>query len=353
MSKSNKIRVGISCGDINGIGMEVILKTLSDPRVMDNCIPIIYASKQVFDHYVTLLEMEAPSVRVLSDDGKLDQKKINLVNCWSEDIEIQPGTSTPTGGKFAFESLKMVTSEIASTNVDVMVTAPINKKNIQSEEFDFPGHTEYLADYANEENPLMILANGNLRVALVTGHVALSQVAGKLSVAGIRTKLEVLQKALQQDFAITRPRIAVLGLNPHNGDEGLMGEEESTIIAPAVKAAQEAGILAFGPYPADGLFGSPNLNKFDAVLAMYHDQGLAPFKALAFENGVNFTAGLPIVRTSPDHGVAYDIAGKNEASEASFREALFMACDIHKNRAEYRELTSNSLQVSKGRSEKS
>ncbi len=343
MSRGKKIRVGISCGDFNGIGMEIVLKTFSDARIMDHCVPVIYASKQVFEYYNEHSGLDKGSVRFIQDTNRLDMKKINVMSCWKEKVKITPGESTSEAGACAFKSLKMAAEDIASTKVDVMVTAPINKHNMQSEEFNFPGHTEFLADYANEENPLMILVNDALRVALVTGHIPVSKVTEALSVKKIAQKLQVLNKSLQQDFGISRPRIAVLGLNPHNGDKGLMGDEEAQIIGPAIASAQKEGILAFGPFPADGFFGSSSVQKFDAVLAMYHDQGLAPFKALAFENGVNFTAGLPIVRTSPDHGVAYDIAGTGQASEASFRQAVFAACDIYRSRAESRELNANSL----------
>ena len=326
--------------------MEVILKTFSDSRVMEHCTPVIYASKQLFDYYAKHLSIDSGTIRFLQNTDRLDPNKVNIVNCWTEKVQIAPGESTREGGACAFKSLKAVTEDIASTKVDVMVTAPINKHNMQSEEFNFPGHTEFLANYANEDNPLMILVNEDLRVALVTGHIPVNKVSENLSVATIEVKLEVLNKSLQQDFGISRPRIAVLGLNPHNGDKGLMGEEEQRVVQPAIVAAQDMGILAFGPFPADGFFGSSNVGKFDAILAMYHDQGLAPFKALAFENGVNFTAGLPIVRTSPDHGVAYDIAGENTASEASFRQAVFTAIDIHKNRAKFRELSANRLEPS-------
>jgi len=235
--------------------------------------------------------------------------------------------------------------DLASNKVDVLVTAPIDKNVIQSAEFDFKGHTEFLAHYANEDNPLMILASESLRVALVSGHIALREVAASITTEKIFNKLEIFNKALQQDFSVNRPKIAVLGLNPHNGDNGLMGDEESTIISPAISKAQESGILAFGPYPSDGFFGSELRNKFDGVLAMYHDQGLAPFKALAFDRGVNFTAGLPIVRTSPDHGVASDIAGQSIASESSMREAILYAMDIYNARKEYKELTANPLEI--------
>lgn len=345
MSKSKKIKVGISCGDVNGIGMEIILKTFADSRVMDHCTPVIYAPKSVFNYYLKIEGIDLGGVRFSNSADKLDLNKINVIDLWDQKIDLNPGESTRVAGKLAYESLKHVTEDLAATKVDVLVTAPINKKNMQSEDFKFPGHTEFLANYANEENPVMILANEGLRVALVTGHIPLEQVSKQLKTLLITKKLDVLNRSLQQDFGIHSPRIAVLGVNPHNGDEGLMGDQEKTVIEPAIAKAQSDGILAFGPYPADGLFGSPALHKFDAVLAMYHDQGLTPFKALAFDKGVNFTAGLPIVRTSPDHGVAYDIAAQNKASEESFRQALFMAIDIYKRRAEHRELTQNKLET--------
>ena len=346
MSKHKKLKVGITCGDINGIGVEVILKALSDSRVYEHCTPIIYASQELIKHQKHELKLEGFHFHSIDSAENADANKVNVLNVWKETVNLEFGQSTATGGEYAFKSLKAAVEDIASTKIDVLVTAPINKKNIQSEEFNFPGHTEFLAAYANEENPLMILAHNNLRVAVATGHIAVEDVASRLTPDLILTKLRVFAKSLTQDFGIHRPKIAVFGLNPHNGDAGLMGDQESKIILPAIVNAKEEGILAFGPFPADGFFGSPNRNNFDGILAMYHDQGLAPFKALAFEEGVNFTAGLPIVRTSPDHGVAYDIAGKGIASETSLRQAILAACDIANERMHYKEISSNPLPVS-------
>lgn len=343
MSKHKKIKATITCGDLNGIGLEVVLKALSDSRVYDHCIPVIYASAQAVNHHVKELGLEGMHYHSINDINKLDANKINVYNVWKEDVAIQLGQSTKVAGEYAFRSLKAAVEDIASNKMDVLITAPINKANIQSKDFNFPGHTEFLGNYANEEHPLMILAHEGLRVALVSGHIALREVSGFISSKLILEKLRVFAKSLTQDFGIHRPRIAVLGLNPHNGDTGLMGDEEGRIIAPGISMASQEGILAFGPYAADGFFGSPLRQKFDGILAMYHDQGLTPFKALAFDEGVNFTAGLPIVRTSPDHGVAYDIAGKGIASEASFRRALLTACDIYNERRHYKEFSANPL----------
>jgi 4-hydroxythreonine-4-phosphate dehydrogenase len=344
MGKHKKLRVAISSGDINGIGLEVVLKTLSDARVYEHCVPVIYASSSTVNFHMKTLSLEGLHYHQCNDAEHIDFNKINVLDIWKEKAFVEFGKVTTEAGGFAFASLKAAVEDLASNKMDVLVTAPINKANIQSDEFNFPGHTEYLASYANEENPLMILAHDNLRVALVSGHLALKDVAASLSKSKIITKLEVFARSLSQDFGISRPRIAVLGLNPHNGDNGLMGDEETSIIRPAIEEANRNGILAFGPFPADGFFGSNARSKFDGVLAMYHDQGLAPFKALSFDGGVNFTAGLPIVRTSPDHGTAYDIAGKGEADPTSFRNALFMACDIYKQRKEHRELVANALE---------
>jgi len=344
MGKHKKIKVGITSGDVHGIGLEVTIKALMDSRVYDHCTPIIYASKQVIEQHMETLKLEGFHFHTIPDPEKCDSKKVNLLEVWDTDHEVQFGKPDKAAGKLAFDSLKSAVEDLASTKIDVLVTAPIDKKTIQSEDFNFPGHTEFLADYANEDNPLMILAHEGLRVALVTAHVAVEEIAKKLDRGLIVQKLDVFAKSLKQDFGIHRPRIAVLGLNPHNGDGGIMGEQESQIIAPSIQDAQEAGILAFGPYPADGFFGSPMRGSFDGVLAMYHDQGLAPFKALSFDEGVNFTAGLPIVRTSPDHGVAYDIAGKNQASESSMRRAILQACDIAVERRHFREISANPLE---------
>jgi len=345
--KSNKTRIGISCGDLNGIGLEVTFKALADPRVYERFVPIVYASEQAVNTHLNKLNIGELPIRFIKKPEDAHGQKINVVKVWDEDVSIQFGKPDAEIGSYAHKSLTTATEDLASTKIDVLVTAPFDKKTVQSESFNYQGHTEYLADYANEEHPLMILAHDGLRVALVTGHQALSEVAGSLKKENILQKLRVFSKSLTQDFGLHRPQIALLGLNPHNGDDGLMGDEEQRIIEPAIRDANDEGILAFGPFPADGLFGSPGRNRFDGILAMYHDQGLAPFKALSFDEGVNFTAGLPIVRTSPDHGVAYDIAGKGLASERSMRNAFFMACDILEKRKTHRELVSNPLETKK------
>lgn len=345
MAKHKKIKVGLSIGDFNGIGIEIILKSLSDSRIYDHCTPVIYGSASLLIQQMKNLKIEDISFKSIKSADDIDANKVNVVNVWDEELEIEFGKPNKISGKYAYLSLKSAVEDLASNKVDVIVTAPIDKNVIQSADFDFKGHTEFLANYANEDNPLMILASEGLRVALVTGHIALSEVKSSLNKELILKKLETFNRALQQDFSINRPKIALLGLNPHNGDNGLMGDEEAHLIEPVIAEAQQSGVLAFGPYPADGFFGSNLRNKFDGVLAMYHDQGLAPFKAIAFDKGVNFTAGLPIVRTSPDHGVAADIAGKSIASEASMREAILYAIDIYAARKDYKELTSNPLEI--------
>lgn len=345
MAKNRKVRVAISMGDPNGIGIEIILKSLSDSRIYEHCTPIIYGSNKVVNYHMKNLRIEDISYKTINNTEDVDANKVNVLNVWEDEFEVTFGKTNSTSGKYAYYSLKAAVEDLASNKVDVLVTGPIDKSAIQSNEFNFKGHTEYLANYANAEQHLMILCHENLRVALVTAHIGINEVSKQLSQDAITEKLAVFAKSLQQDFGIHRPKIAVLGLNPHNGDNGLMGVEEKTIIAPAIENSISSGILAFGPYPADGFFGSELRQKFDGVLAMYHDQGLAPFKAIAFDKGVNFTAGLPIVRTSPDHGVALDIAGKSEASESSMREAILRAIDIYKTRKDYKELTSNPLEI--------
>lgn len=345
MSKHKKIRVGITSGDVNGIGLEVALKALSDARVYEHCVPVIYASKKCVNFQMKVLGLEGLHFHSPADVDKIDFNKINVLDIWKNEPYIEFGQVTQQAGASAFESLETAVQDIASNKIDVIVTAPINKANIQSESFKFPGHTEYLANYANEDNPLMILFHDNIRVALVSGHIPLKEIASSISQGKVLDKLRAFSKSLIQDFGVNRPRIAVLGLNPHSGDNGLLGDEESTIIRPAIEAANQEQILAFGPYPADGFFGSAQRNQFDGVLAMYHDQGLAPFKALSFDAGVNFTAGLPIVRTSPDHGTAYDIAGKGTAEASSMRNAIFAACDIYNQRREHRDLVANVLEI--------
>ena len=349
MTKEGKsrVKVGISVGDINGIGLEVILKTFRDNRMYDLCTPVIYCSSKVAMFHKKQLGINEVGLNMIKNADKLQTKKINVVTCWEEESLVEFGTNNSTGGAYSFKSLEAATKDIASNKLDVLVTAPINKQNIQSDQFKFPGHTEYLADYANEDFPLMIMCHERLKVALLTGHVPIKEVAESMSQDLILKKLEVFQRSLIQDFGVRKPKIAVLGLNPHAGDEGLIGKEEQEIIIPALKKARENGILAFGPFPADGFFGSGNYARYDGTLAMFHDQGLSPFKAMSFDEGVNYTAGLPIVRTSPDHGTAMEIAGKNQASETSFRNAVYLACDIFRHRKEYKQLISNPLPTGK------
>lgn len=349
MSKHKKPVVGISVGDINGIGLEVVIKTFADNRMLEICTPVVYASQQVAKAYRKQLGIDNFSFNVLKEGAKPNPKRANLIEAWTDEVELELGTVNATGGQCAFRSLDAAVKELAGNKVDVLVTAPINKHNMPEGQFNAPGHTEFLAQYANVEDYAMILVANELRVALVTGHIPVKDVAANLSVDAIINKLQVFEKALVQDFGVRKPKIAVLGLNPHAGDNGKIGTEEKDIIIPAMQRAAGLGMLTFGPFGADGLFGSGAWKNYDGVLAMYHDQGLGPFKSLAFDAGVNFTAGLPVVRTSPDHGTGYDIAGQGVASEASFRNAVYLACDVWRHRKEYRELTANPLKVSKSK----
>ena len=328
MGKHKKIRVAISCGDINGIGLEVALKTLSDSRVYEHCVAVIYASSKTVNFHMKTIGVEGISYKECSSSDDIDANKINVINVWEDDAFVNFGQLTDDGGKYAFKSLKAAVEDIASNKMDVLITAPINKENIQSSDFNFPGHTEYLANYANEDNPLMILAHDQLRVALVSGHMALKDVSSSLSKDRIVTKAQVFARSLTQDFGINRPKIAILGLNPHNGDGGLMGDEEKDIIRPAITQLTQEGVLAFGPFPADGFFGSPQRSNFDGVLAMYHDQGLPVLKYHGFGRAANITLGLPIVRTSVDHGTALDIAGTGVADSGSLVTAINVATQM-------------------------
>ncbi|MGN0187855.1 MAG: 4-hydroxythreonine-4-phosphate dehydrogenase PdxA [Paludibacteraceae bacterium] len=338
------LKIGITHGDINGIGYEVILKTLADQRILDVCTPVIYGSSKAVGYYKKVLELEHLTVSVVKSGGDAMPHRINVVNCCSDDLKIEMGQATPDGGLNAFFALDMAMLDVQNGVIDAMVTAPINKSTMPQDRFPFAGHTEYLEAKANQKG-LMLLLHDALRVALVTNHVALKDVAANLTEERILTKLHILHKSLRTDFGISTPRIAVLALNPHAGDNGLFGHEEAEIIAPAIRKANERGILCFGPFAADGFWGTSHVQKFDAVLAMYHDQGLAPFKAMYMDEGVNFTAGLPFVRTSPDHGTAYDLVGKNKADESSLRQALYVAVDIVKHRAVEAEITANPLVV--------
>lgn len=339
------IKVGITQGDINGIGYEVILKTFADIRMAEICIPVIYGSMKVAAYHRKAMDLQPVSFNQINSAKDAVVNKVNIVNCISEDTKIEMGESTSIAGEAAFVSLEQAVADLKSGVIDVLVTAPINKHNIQRDDFHFPGHTEYLEERFGENNDksLMILVKDSLRVALVTGHIPLADVPKSLTKERIIDTAIRFENSLKRDFRIGRPRIAILSLNPHAGENGLLGSEENDIIIPAIRELQDKKILCFGPYPADGFFGAGEFAKFDGILAMYHDQGLAPFKTLAMEDGVNFTAGLPIVRTSPAHGTAYGIAGKNEASEESFRQAIYMAIDTYANRIEFDKAHANPL----------
>lgn len=342
--KRNKIRVGITQGDINGIGYEVIIKSLTDPRMLEICTPVVYGSPKVAAYHKKVLNAETFNFYQVRSAIEADHNKVNIINCCDDSVRVELGKNSTAAGEAAYQALEQAISDLKSDLIDVLITAPVNKENIQSDHFNFPGHTEYLAQHFEVSNPLMLLIAEDLRVGVVTGHVPLKEVPEKITKEVLLSKLKTLHEALVMDFACTSPRIAVLGLNPHAGDNGVIGNEENEIIIPAIKEAAEMGITAMGPYPADGFFGSGQQNKFDAVLAMYHDQGLVPFKALTFDKGVNYTAGLPVVRTSPGHGTAFNIAGEGTASHVSFTEAIYHAVDIYRNRKNYQEASKNPLQ---------
>jgi len=339
------VRVGISVGDINGIGPEVIIKALADSRLLLDCTPIIYASTKTMSYHKKMLNDNDFMYQSCKNATEAQNRKINIVNVWNEEIQFEIGKGTEISGKYAFESLEKATEDLASGKIDVLVTAPISKEAIGKAGFKFPGHTEYLADMAGQEDALMMMVSGALRVALVTSHVPLKDVPAALTKEKVLSKIKVLEASLKKDFGIQRPRIAVFGLNPHASENGKMGSEEADVIIPAIKEATSSGTFAAGPFPADGFFGSNARAQFDGVLAMYHDQGLAAFKALAFEDGVNFTAGLPIVRTSPDHGTAFDIAGQNTANPQSMRSAIYLAIDVFRTHKFFKEINENPLKV--------
>ncbi|NVK51311.1 MAG: 4-hydroxythreonine-4-phosphate dehydrogenase PdxA [Flavobacteriaceae bacterium] len=341
MDKTEKIVVGISIGDINGIGIEVILKTFKDKRMLDFCTPVLFGSTKTVSYHKKILAQDTP-IHGINSIKQLVHNKINLLNCWKEEVDFEIGKPTKISGKYAFTSLQTAVQHLKNKSIDVLLTAPINKENIQSDEFHFPGHTEYLESQLTGES-LMILIADRLRVGLITGHIPVSKIAETLTPELIQQKVAIMHNSLQQDFGINKPKIAILGLNPHCGDKGVIGKEDDVIIRPTVQAIKETGKLVFGPYAADGFFGSDTYKQFDGILATYHDQGLAPFKALSFGNGVNFTAGLSEIRTSPDHGTAFEIAGKNEANPTSFKEALFTAIHIFRKRKEHKELMHNTL----------
>ncbi len=335
--------IGFTCGDINGIGPELIIKTLSDHRLLEFCTPVIFANNKLLNFYRKALPDININYSAVKDSSKMNAKQVNLFNCWDNEINITPGQLTDEGGQYAVLSLLSATEALKAGKIDGMVTAPIHKKNVQSESFQFTGHTPFLKNFFGLRDVAMLLVAENMRVAVLTEHIPVSEVAKHVTKEAIEIKLQIINQSLIKDFGITKPKIAVLGLNPHAGDEGLVGTEEIEIIKPAIAEAKQKNILCFGPYSADAFFARGQYQSFDAVLAMYHDQGLIPFKSLAIGEGVNYTAGLPGVRTSPDHGTAFDIAGKGIANEDSFRQAIFTCIDIIEARKEREDQIKNPL----------
>ena len=343
---AKKLVVGITQGDSNGIGYEVIIKAFSDERILELCTPVIYGSSKIFGFYrKTLHNIGQINTNVISNAKEAHAKRVNILNCVPDNMPVEPGLSTPEAAKAAIVSLEKGVQDLRDGAIDVLVTAPINKRAMNGEGFKATGHTEYLKEAFGVDDVTMIMVSDQLKVGIVTSHIPLKDVPSALTVEKILGKLRSIRKSMERDFGSASPKIAVLGLNPHCGDGGLLGNEEQSVILPAINAANDEGILAFGPYSADGFFGLGNYSRFDAILAMYHDQGLAPFKALAFEYGVNFTAGLPVVRTSPDHGTAYEKAGKDEADPRSMISAIYTAIDVYNNRAAYDELQKGKMSV--------
>lgn len=341
-----KIVIGITQGDTNGIGYEVIIKALADSRITELCTPIVYGSSKLMGFYKKLCEgVESFNIHVTQSAADLHYKMVNLIPCVSDEFNAAPGKPTEEAAKAALQALERATKDLKEGLIQAIVTAPFNKNTVNKEGFSFPGHTEYFAKEFGCNDSLMLLCTHELRVGVATGHIPLSRISAELTQSRIVKKIKLMVKTLEQDFTIRKPKIAVLGLNPHAGDEGLLGDEEKLIIEPAILEANQAGILAFGPYPADGFFAAAEYRRFDAVLAMYHDQGLIPFKTMSFQSGVNFTGGLPIIRTSPDHGTAYNIAGKDKASPESMLTAIYMACDLYKQRQRNLELLDNQLKT--------
>lgn len=341
--EAQKPVIGFSCGDINGIGLELIIKSLTDNRITEICVPVVFASNKSINFYRKVLPDLNFTYQAIKDFSRLNTKQINVYNCWEEEVQITPGQLNETGGKYALLSLQQATQALKARDIDALVTAPIHKKNIQSDTFNYSGHTPYLKAIFETADVVMLMTAANMRVALLTEHVPVDSIKEFVTVSNILSKLRILNSCLQNDFGIDKPKIAVLGLNPHAGDEGLIGNEEETIIKPALKEARQQNIMVFGPYSADAFFARGQYEKFDAVLAMYHDQGLIPFKSLAIGEGVNYTAGLPAVRTSPDHGTAFDIAGKGKADHSSFMQAIFTAVDILRTKADQKDMHKNPL----------
>ena len=341
-SDNSKPIIGFTCGDLNGIGIELIIKTLSDNRILDLCIPVVFGSNKCINFYKKGLPNINFNYHTTKELHRLNYKQVNIVNCWEEEVPITPGELNDIGGKYALISLQQATAALKDGHIHGLVTAPIHKKNIQSEEFKHSGHTPYFKEFFGVNDVLMFMVAANMRVGLVTEHVPVAEISKNISKEKILSKIKIMHQSLQKDFGIDKPKIAVLGLNPHAGDEGLIGTEEETVIKFAIKDAKH-NMLVWGPFSADAFFARASYEKFDGVLAMYHDQGLIPFKSLAFEEGVNYTAGLPVVRTSPDHGTAFDIAGKDRADASSFLAATFAAIDIYRSRQGYKDARANPM----------
>ncbi len=342
MQEEGKIKLGISIGDLNGIGCEVVLKTFEDSRMLDFCTPILFASSKTISFQQKELNIDIKYNGVQEASMAIDGK-VNVVNVWKETPDVKFGEATEESGQYALKSLRAAVASLKNGDIDVLVTAPINKNNIQTEDFKFPGHTDFLAQELEGES-LMFMVTEELKVGLLTDHVAVKDVSETINSILIRSKVRTIEKSLRMDFGVRAPKVALLGINPHSGDNGVIGKEDEEVLKPIIKEMSDAGHLVFGPYSADSFFGSDNYKYFDAILAAYHDQGLIPFKTLSFGKGVNFTAGLSKIRTSPDHGTAYEIAGQGKADHSSFKEAVFTALSIFKNRKEYQELTENPLQ---------
>ncbi len=353
VEKERRVRIGITHGDVNGISYEIIIKALQDLRLIELYTMVVYGSSKVASYHKKALNISDFNFNLVKKADQAHPRRPNIVNIHDEEIKIDLGKSTAIAGELSLLSLEAACDDLQKNNLDVIVTAPINKKNIQSPGFQFSGHTEYLANKFEAGNYLMLMVNKVIRIGVVTGHIPLNKVKETLTEELILGKIQVLNQSLMRDFGVVKPRIAVLALNPHAGDDGLIGDEEKLVIRPAIEKAYAKEILAFGPYPADGFFGYSNFSHFDGILAMYHDQGMIPFKLMSCEEGVNFTAGLSIVRTSPAHGTAYDLAGKNEASPEAFKNAIYLAADIFQNRLEYDELHANQLKSSGSQPENS
>jgi len=340
----SKIKVGLTIGDINGIGPEVLIKAISNPRITDICTPVIYASSKVISYHRNIAKIDDFKYKVAMFADRVVDGKINLINCWTENVSINIGNTTEEGGKYAKLSLDSALYDLKEGHLDAVVTAPINKKSMSLINFGFKGHTDYIANFTKSDKSMMIMLNDDLRVALVTHHVPLKDVPTFITKERVLDAIQNLNDTLIKDFDKEKPLIAVLGLNPHAGDEGVIGLEDKDIIRPAILSAKEKGIFVNGPFPSDSFWGTHNYKKYDAILAMYHDQGLIPFKLLSFGNGVNFTGGLPFIRTSPDHGTGFDIVGKNVANEQSFLAAIFEAVDLAKNRKQFHESRENAIE---------